>query len=73
MLGSGRAGEAIPLLSGLVKQFPQSDEARYVLASAQREAGDLVAASKALQQVANRKSNAHVLRQRLERRSQRFN
>lgn len=73
MLGSGRAGEAIPLLSGLVKQFPQSDEARYVMACAQRESGDLAAAGKALQQVANRKSNAHVLRQRLERRSQRFN
>lgn len=73
MLGSGRGKEAIPLLSGLVEQFPQSDEVRYVLACAQREAGDPVAARKSIQLVASRKANAHALRQRLERRSQRFN
>ncbi|MFM7187427.1 MAG: tetratricopeptide repeat protein [Armatimonadota bacterium] len=73
MLGSGRADDAIPLLLGLTKQFPQSDEARYVLACARHEAGDLASAGKALQQVANRKATAHALRQRLERRSQRFN
>jgi len=73
MLGSGRADDAILLLLGLTKQFPQSDEARYVLACAWHEAGDLASAGKELLQVANRKATAHALRQRLEQRSQRFN
>lgn len=73
MLGSGRAAQAIPVLQSLVAAFPQSDDARYVLACAQRETGDVVAASKSLSQVASRKASAHVLRQKLNRQSQRFN
>lgn len=73
MLGSGRASAALPLLTELVRLFPQSDEARYLLACAQGETGDLAAARKALQVIANRKANAHQLRQRMERQSQRFN
>ena len=73
MLGSGRSAEVIPLLSALVKQFPQADEAHYLLACAQRETGGTGDAALKIQQVANRKVIAHALRQRLERKSQRFN
>lgn len=73
MLGSGRADEAVKLLVSLVQQFPQADDARYLLACAKRDAGDTLVAGNELVKVASRKSTAHLLRQKLERRSQRFN
>jgi tetratricopeptide (TPR) repeat protein len=73
MLSSGRAEQASKLLRMVLDAFPQSDEVRYLLACAQHETGDLGDAAKTLQLVANRKANAHALRQRLERQTQRFN
>ena len=73
MLASGRGAKAVPLLKDLVVAFPQSDEIRYVLACVQRETGLSAVADKGLQEVASRKANAHALRQKIDRRSQRFN
>jgi hypothetical protein len=73
MLASGRADKAVQMLKGLTAAFPQLDEIRYVLACVQRECGDIASANKGLQAVANRKANANALRQKLNRRSQRFN
>lgn len=73
MLASGRADKAVPMLKGLAAEFPQSDEIRYVLACVQRESGDVASANKGLQAAANRKANANAVRQKLNRRSQRFN
>lgn len=73
MIASGRATQAVSLLEKLLEAFPQSDEARYVLAAAKHEAGDVPTATKLLRVVAVRKANAHQLRQQMERQSQRFN
>jgi len=73
MLGSGRSDQAISILQNLVELFPQSDEVRYVLACAQRDRGDVIKAVKSIQQIASRKSTSHMLMQKMNRQSQRFN
>lgn len=73
MLGSGRADQAISILQSLAQAYPQSDEARYVLACAQLDRSDVVKAGKSIQQVASRKAISHQLRQKMYRQSQRFN
>jgi tetratricopeptide (TPR) repeat protein len=72
MLASGRAEKAATILKGLVEEFPQSDEIRYVFACVQRESGNVAIGDQGLQEVAKRKAKVHALRQKLERRSQRF-
>ena len=73
MLGSGRSADGIPLLSEIVKMFPQSDEARYVLACLQHETGATAIATAELHQINSRRTSAKLLRQNLERKSQRLN